>query len=129
MFLYVTFEHLEKAVRDRVGRSFSHVVLKRQDVEIVISSARAAHPSIHGKGADLAANLLGSCEDSRVVIEERHKMMDAPPLGLLVADKAYQIRLATPFHLQYAPVRLFHLYVLTTILGTYLVEEAIIALL
>ena len=65
------------------------MVLHRDDVEVIVATLGTAHAAIHHEGVHLAGNVLSANEDGCVVVEERHKVVNAAPLGLLVADEAY----------------------------------------
>ena len=85
VFLKQTEVPVGQSVLCHVGRMVFH----GDDVEVVVTTFRATHAAVHHEGVHLAGDVLGTDEDGGVVVEEGHEVVNAAPLGLLVADEAY----------------------------------------
>ncbi len=125
MFLDVGFEEFEVAIGEGVFWQSGGVVFHRNDVEVVIASLGSAHASVRHEGIDLAGDVFGSDEDGCVVVEERHKVVDAAPLGLLIADEADGVILAFLAELKDASEGFLHLDIHSSILASQFDEEAV----
>lgn len=101
------------------------MVFHGDDVEVVVATLGSAHAAVHHEGIDLAGDVLGSDEDGGVVVEERHEVVDAVPLGLLVADEADDIVLVFFAQLENAAEGFLHLNVHATILTAQVEEELV----
>lgn len=123
--LDVFFEQLEVSVGQDVLGYGGWMVFHGDDVEVVVATLGSAHATVHHEGIDLAGDVLGSDEDGGIVVEERHEMVDAVPLGLLVADEADNIVLVFFAQLENAAESLFHLNVHATILTAQVEEELV----
>ena len=125
MFLDVGFEEFEVAIGEGVFWQSGGVVFHRNDVEVIIASLGSAHASVRHEGIDLAGDVFGTDEDGCVVVEERHKVVDTVPLGLLVADEAYGVILAFLAELEDASEGFLHLDIHPSILASQFDEEAV----
>ncbi len=125
MFLYVRFKQGEVTVGESVFFCCGRMILHRDYVQVVVTSAWTTHAPVHHEGINLAANVLSTDENCGVVIEEGHEMVDASPLWLLVTDKADKILLVAASHLYDALEGLLHLYVETSKSAADMAEETV----
>lgn len=123
--LDVFFEQLEVSVGQDVLGYGGWMVFHGDDVEVVVATLGSAHATVHHEGIDLAGDVLGSDEDGGIVVEERHEMVDAVPLGLLVADEADEIVLALLAQLENAAESLLHLDIHAPVLSAQFVEQTV----
>ena len=125
MFPDVLFQKLEVPVGQGVFRHGSRVVLHGNDFQMIVPSFGTAHATVSHEGIDFAGNVLCANEDSRVVVEEGHKMVDARPLGLLVTDEADGVVDSLLTQLEDATEGFFHLDVDTAILPAQFYEKLV----
>ena len=75
MFLYVRFKQGEVTVGESVFFCCGRMILHRDYVQVVVTSAWTTHAPVHHEGINLAANVLSTDENCGVVIEEGHEMV------------------------------------------------------
>ena len=121
----VLLEHLHVLVCEIEIRMLCRGVRHRDELAVVVASARACHVSIVDHGAEFLCQHFCACEYGCFAVEEWGEMVYAFPFRLLVADEAYYDVLAVSFNFEDAAQGLFHRDALAAVLFAQLEEYAV----